>query len=85
MENNYKFLQASVESLKEKSDPNLPSQQIETLENDQSPPPSGQEIPSIEKEDSITVNPSLVANRTISVKKEITLKIVQRRHLQVIR
>ena len=62
MENNYKLLQATVESLKEKSDSNLSSQQIVTLENDQSPPPSGQEIPSIDKEDSLQIIPVQLLN-----------------------
>ena len=72
MKNDYKLLQTTVESLQVKFDSILSSQQNETFENDQSPPPSGQEIPSIETENSITNNPSSVAKRIITVKENVT-------------
>ena len=50
MENTCNMLQATVESLKAKSDSNLTSQQNVTLENESLSLPSGQEMPSQKQE-----------------------------------
>ena len=61
MENTCNMLQATVESLKEKSDSNLTSQQNITLEDASLSLPSGQKMPSQKQENSMIIDPSSVA------------------------
>ena len=72
MEYTCNMLQSTVESLKEKSDSNLTSQQNVTLENVPLALPSGQKMPSQEQENSMIINPSSVVKRTLSVEEKDT-------------
>ena len=71
MENTCNMLQATVESLKEKSDSNLTSQQNGSLENDPLSLPSGQEMPSQKQENSMIVDPSSVVKCPLTNEEKV--------------
>ena len=65
-------LQSTVETLQKQANSNLPLQKIEKLEYNQILPPSGQEVHSTATQDNITKDLIPVANRTITVKENVS-------------